>query len=190
MFVYTCVGVGHFDFLCAHFLSHSRLPSRASPFPGVRPPRPAPHTENFSPRPPRRAPARARPTARETRPPGAPRRRPPLGLRHFIFYIHGWATHSTTVQHAAHNPSRNACSTVRVRDTLYTVYHHELASTAGASPWLWRAPPRALYKAAGSILEPVGSEGLRSGVCGALPPLDRASSEPSEASSERAEPVE
>ena len=184
MFVYTCVGVGHFDFLCAHFLSHSRLPSRASPFPGVRPPRPAPQEKSDT--------GEILPAdrPRETRPPGAPRRRPPLGLRHFILYIHGWATHSTTVQHAAHNPSRNACSTVRVRDTLYTVYHHELASTAGASPWLWRAPPRALYKAAGSILEPVGSEGLRSGVCGALPPLDRASSEPSEASSERAEPVE
>ena len=172
---------------CVHIFSptpvsrpaHLRFPEFA--------PRAPPHTENFSPR--ARAPP-PRPTARETRPPGAPRRRPPLGLRHFILYIHGWATHSTTVQHAAHNPSRNACSTVRVRDTLYTVYHHELASTAGASPWLWRAPPRALYKAAGSILEPVGSEGLRSGVCGALPPLDRASSEPSEASSERAEPVE
>ena len=61
-------------------------------------------------------------------------------------------------------------------------------STARASPrrprsgGLRRAP---VYAAAGSSLEPVGSDDLRSGVCGALPALERASSEPSEVSPER-----
>ena len=82
----------------------------------------------------------------------------------------------------AHATSRNACS------ELYCTI--ALAATARASPGsggLRRAP---VYAAAGSSLEPVGSEDFRSGVCGALPPLERASSEPSEVSPDLAEPAE
>lgn len=107
-----------------------------------------------------------------------------------ILYIHGTRQHAAHTLHRVtcqqHAPSRNLVE--RVLRTL--LYHHALAATALASPGsggLRRAP---VYAATGSSLEPVGSEDFRSGVCGALPPLERASSEPSEVSPDLAEPAE
>ena len=110
VFVYTCVGVGHFDFLCAHFLSHSRLPSRASPFPGVRPPRPAPHRKFLPPRPPPPATDRARDAPpRRAAAPAAPRAQA-------LYTLYTWMgnTQHYRAARGSRNPSRNACCAVRV----------------------------------------------------------------------------
>ena len=103
---------------------------------------------------------------------------------------HTFECYMAQVHNTQHSVCEHATACRRTRAPRFLLSHRALAvyGTARASPrrpgsgGLRRAP---VYAAAGSSLEPVGSDDLRSGVCGALPPLERASSEPSEVSPDR-----